>query len=119
MQDIVVIGCGGIGYYLVEPLVRFIEHSSSVPKVDVYLVDPDVIEEKNATRQFGPKTVGKNKAAALAGLVMDRVDPKRVTLHPVGSAFSPRTVAGFRKWFWKDGITVLVCVDNHTRKSVV
>lgn len=120
-QDIVVIGCGGIGYYLVEPLVRFLEHSGSDPDngVDVYLVDPDVIEEKNATRQFGPKTVGKNKAAALAGLVMDRVDPKRVTLHPVGSAFSPRTVAGFRKWFWKDGITVLVCVDNHPTRLLV
>lgn len=122
MQDVVVIGCGGIGYYLVEPLVRFIEHRHldyDTEGTDVYLVDPDIIETKNAERQFGPKTVGKNKSAALADLVAERVGPKYVALHPVGSAFSPRTVAGFRKWFWKEGITVLVCVDNHPTRLLV
>jgi len=123
VQDVIVIGCGGIGYYLAEPLVRFIEHLHTsfafAKDTDVYLVDPDIIETKNAARQFGPKTVGKNKAAALADLVAERVGPKHVALHPVGSAFSPRTVAGFRKWFWKEGITVLVCVDNHPTRLLV
>jgi len=56
-----IIGCGGVGSWLAEAIVRLGNPSS------VVLVDGDTLEEKNLDRQlFSEADIGKNKALALS-----------------------------------------------------
>jgi molybdopterin/thiamine biosynthesis adenylyltransferase len=114
MKNIVVLGCGGIGMHLAQPLVRFLEHSD-VPAT-VYFVDPDVIERENLARQYGPSTVGMGKATALVKLMTEQLQPKKVKLVAVPEAFSPKTIKTAKKWYWQDEIDVFVGVDNHATR---
>jgi tRNA A37 threonylcarbamoyladenosine dehydratase len=53
-----VIGCGGIGSWLVDPLCTLLAYSN-YPTVEVSLIDGDTYEERNRERQnfmeIGPK----------------------------------------------------------------
>src|SRR6185295_17220829 len=66
--QIVVAGCGGIGAYVVQhigQLMRVIYEN--VQGVNLTLVDPDVVEEKNLGRQlFCEAEIGLPKSVALA-----------------------------------------------------
>jgi len=61
----VIVGCGGIGGWLIPPLFKEIEQykQDCNPNVEVVLVDGDVIEDGNLPRQnFHADMVGMNKA---------------------------------------------------------
>lgn len=59
----IVIGCGGVGSWLVPKLIRL------EPPDSILLMDGDAFEEKNLDRQlFSREFVGTNKAAAMSGL---------------------------------------------------
>jgi hypothetical protein len=59
-----VIGCGGVGSWLVPKLTRLL---GSTRRSEVTLIDGDTLEERNLDRQlFGPDDIGRNKAEALA-----------------------------------------------------
>lgn len=65
VQNILVIGCGGTGSYVIPNLVRLLVNTK-VP-ICLTLADADVVEDKNLIRQnFIKSDVGKNKAEALA-----------------------------------------------------
>jgi PRTRC genetic system ThiF family protein len=65
IQKITIVGVGGTGGYLAQGLAKMI--AGYRLNVEVTLVDPDVIEEKNRFRQnFMPWEIGENKAEALA-----------------------------------------------------
>ena len=49
MRKIKVVGVGGIGGYLIEPLSRYLNHSQHEVELTVY--DGDTYEEKNKSRQ--------------------------------------------------------------------
>jgi molybdopterin/thiamine biosynthesis adenylyltransferase len=57
---IVGVGAGGIGYYLYEPLLKYLEYGGF--EGDLIILDPDKIESKNLARQFGPWALDWNKA---------------------------------------------------------
>jgi PRTRC genetic system ThiF family protein len=62
---IIIMGTGGTGSYLAQGLAKMI--AGYQLEIDVTLVDPDVIEEKNCSRQnFQPWEIGQPKAPALA-----------------------------------------------------
>lgn len=62
-KSIKVIGMGGIGSNLVNPLLRWVDSSIRVP---VMFIDGDKIELKNLPRQsFYVNNIGQNKATAL------------------------------------------------------
>lgn len=64
-KRIVLIGTGGTGSYLAQGLAKLI--SGYKLPLEVILVDPDVVEEKNCFRQnFQPWEIGQPKAEALA-----------------------------------------------------
>lgn len=69
-RDIIVIGCGGTGSWLLPKLVKIINDGCSKSMTsghNILLVDGDEVEEKNLIRQnFISQDVGKNKAQALA-----------------------------------------------------
>jgi molybdopterin/thiamine biosynthesis adenylyltransferase len=77
---IAVIGCGGLGGYVIEELARL-----GVGRI--VAIDPDVFEEHNLNRQLfaTPKTMGQPKAEA----ALDRVNEinPAVTVTPVKDAF--------------------------------
>ncbi|MDA8415207.1 MAG: HesA/MoeB/ThiF family protein [Desulfobacteraceae bacterium] len=80
-SSVAVIGCGGLGGYIVEELARL-----GVGRIVV--VDPDVFEEHNLNRQLfsSPANLGHAKVeAALKRVTM--VNPA-VTLVPIRTAFS-------------------------------
>ncbi|MDD2318505.1 MAG: HesA/MoeB/ThiF family protein [Geobacteraceae bacterium] len=78
---VAVIGCGGLGGYIVEELTRLgIGHITAV--------DPDVFEEHNLNRQLysSPEMLGKPKVEAAQKRVTE-INPA-VTLTPLKCAFS-------------------------------
>lgn len=72
--SIVVIGAGGTGSRLLPPLVQLVKTclrkhnpAAMLDKCDVYVIDGDIVEEKNLSRQnFISPDVGKNKALVVA-----------------------------------------------------
>ncbi|HXE98543.1 MAG TPA: HesA/MoeB/ThiF family protein [Dongiaceae bacterium] len=81
-SSVAVIGCGGLGGYIVEELARL-----GVGKIVV--IDPDVFEEHNLNRQLfsSPENLGTAKVAAAARRIGE-INPA-VNLVPIQAAFSP------------------------------
>lgn len=79
---VAVIGCGGLGGYVVEELARL-----GVGRIVV--IDPDIFEEHNLNRQLfsSPANLGSIKVEAAAARVRE-INPA-VTLVPVQCAFAP------------------------------
>ncbi len=78
---VAVIGCGGLGGYVIEELAR-------LGVGTIVAIDPDTFEEHNLNRQLlsSPWSLGEAKVAAAARRVGD-INPA-VRLVPVGKAFS-------------------------------
>jgi molybdopterin/thiamine biosynthesis adenylyltransferase len=82
-----VIGCGGLGGYIIEELARLgVGH--------ITVVDPDMFEEHNLNRQLFSKVdnLGQPKVAVAAGRIKE-VNPA-VTIVPVQDAFTGRNGRG-------------------------
>ncbi len=81
-SSVAVIGCGGLGGYVVEELARL-----GVGRIVV--IDPDVFEEHNLNRQLfsTPANLGYAKVEVAARRVRE-INPA-VTLVPIQEAFSP------------------------------
>jgi molybdopterin/thiamine biosynthesis adenylyltransferase len=67
---IIMVGCGGTGSELLPKILQYLvarEKTFKIPVVPILLIDGDLVEEKNVSRQrFTASDVGKNKAEALA-----------------------------------------------------
>jgi len=69
INEVVVIGCGGTGSYVIPGIARLLysmkQQNKKIPTLT--LIDADQVENKNLIRQnFSPGDVGRNKAEALA-----------------------------------------------------
>lgn len=85
-SQVAVVGCGGLGGYVIEELAR-------VGVGRVVAIDPDVFEEHNLNRQLlsTPASLGTAKVEAAARRVGE-INPA-VTLVPLRTAFSRETGA--------------------------
>jgi len=104
-----VIGLGGIGSYLVEPLARYLSFGQN--EVTMTLIDGDKYEEKNRNRQqFGKFD---NKAAVTA----DELTPKFPKIHfrSKKSYITDDNVIDLIR----EGDLVFLCVDNHATRKLV
>jgi molybdopterin/thiamine biosynthesis adenylyltransferase len=83
-STVAVVGCGGLGGYVIEELAR-------LGVGQLVAIDPDVFEEHNLNRQLlsSPAVLGLNKAQAARRRVAD-INPG-VVVRPVEVAFSPQT----------------------------
>jgi molybdopterin/thiamine biosynthesis adenylyltransferase len=79
---VTVIGCGGLGGYVLEELARLGVGS-------ITAIDPDVFEEHNLNRQLlsSPGTLGRAKVEAAAARVAE-INPA-VMLVPIRAAYAP------------------------------
>lgn len=70
VHTIMVVGLGGTGSHLWEPLVRYSTFEKEMGTTHFVIADGDIFEEGNATRQlFPPEFEGTNKATAMKAKV--------------------------------------------------
>jgi molybdopterin/thiamine biosynthesis adenylyltransferase len=109
-DKIVVVGCGGIGSWLIPPLVRFIwsEHWTG----QLFLCDGDHYTAKNAARQdFRADATGTNKAEAQCQMLRDQypsLDPRSLNYYVDDQNVDSIVV---------EGSIVFVGVDNHPARA--
>lgn len=108
-RQIIVVGCGGVGSYLIPALLRTVRnHASPTQSPDVILVDGDKLEERNMERQlFADTDIGKNKAVAIA----EANKGYYPCLGVIGGFFS-----GEEDWI-VTGALIFACVDNHPGRA--
>jgi molybdopterin/thiamine biosynthesis adenylyltransferase len=108
-KPIKVIGCGGIGTWLLDPLCMFLNFDS--PKTEITLIDGDVFEEKNRRRQKFSN--GGNKAQAKAAELLELYPDLYISAEP-DYITSNNVVRHLR-----NDDTVFLCVDNHATRKLV
>ena len=96
-------GTGGTGSWLVPLMVKFIRNMSlrfhsdeeeEQIKFDYFLIDDDIVEQRNILRQnFDEYDVGRKKVSAMAR----KYQPMCESLHPID--FRPDTPTKFKKLF--------------------
>jgi len=118
-EHVFLIGTGGIGSNLVEPLVRMLAYHDNGTK-NVTVVDGDEYEEKNQTRQlFDSRFVGANKAKATAERIGEALVPIQAHEEYLNK---DKTIDLLYKNLndSKRPFMVITAVDNHaTRKAVI
>ena len=112
MQGVLVVGCGGTGGYVAEGLCRLLSL-----RVNIVLMDMDVVETTNLLRQnFYPADLGKFKAQVLAERLSQQFN-RRVgySLHyaksEVGIYAHPDPLSRF--------YLTIGCVDNHLARQAI
>lgn len=104
-----IIGLGGIGSWLVEPLCRYLNHTDDV--IEVTLVDGDKYEDKNKNRQQFDRL--DNKAVVTAESI--RKQFPKMLVKAVGEYVTDDNVISLVR----EGDVVFLGVDNHaTRKTI-
>lgn len=100
----VIIGCGGVGSWLIAALAPFINDAK-----ELTIVDYDKVEAHNLERQtlFTKEDIGKSKVAALAEKYPVTPIDLQVTLDTVSEAFG------------NEGEVVMLGVDNHFARRCI
>ncbi len=117
-QDIVLIGCGGTGSRTVPLLVQLLKNAPRAISPALYLVDGDVVEEKNLERQnFIQPDITQNKAVVLANRYSQGLDfpilgiPEMVDIDMDGMINNAARAASFRALGGMRRLYIL-CVDS-------
>ncbi len=104
------IGAGGTGSIVAPHLLRHLRKTHDGKDFVLYIVDGDLISEKNVSRQdFNPNHVGKPKAAALAA----RLGGMQAKVIPINDYIDTELAA---EWF-REGDTILIAVDNYRARA--
>lgn len=84
IENIHIIGCGGTGSWLIDPLLKLItyhQHFSTPPIIHLY--DGDYYEESNSSRQlFPPSYIGRNKAVITKKRIADQYSHLKIIAYP-------------------------------------
>jgi molybdopterin/thiamine biosynthesis adenylyltransferase len=110
--NIVVIGCGGTGSWLIDPLIRFL-NSLDRYTGDVILCDGDTYSPSNESRQsFGTSGIGVNKAEYHANRLSEQF--QALSIGYVGEYLDAETVAEL-----PDHTIYINCADNAAARKIV
>jgi molybdopterin/thiamine biosynthesis adenylyltransferase len=113
-MNFVVVGAGGIGSSLAEPLARYLEYGVRGNHL-LILVDGDAVEDKNRERQnFSVDDIGANKAQVLAEELVSK-GFNEVEFAVVEEYVNKSNI----KDIIEDGAIVLSCVDNHNTRNLL
>lgn len=108
-RKIKVIGSGGIGGHLIEPLARFLSYTED--NCEVTVIDGDKFEERNKERQRF--TSCENKAEHTVAQLKEQF-PK-VHLRAKGEYVTEDNVITTVR----EGDVVFLCVDNHATRKLI
>jgi PRTRC genetic system ThiF family protein len=115
--NIVVIGAGGTGGYVIPAVARMLSEYKRLYKHEFSftIVDGDVVEEKNLVRQnFIPADIGYNKAQILA---MRYTNGFGIPIKAVMNYLGQNDLINH---FKTDAYNIVVaCVDNHTTRASI
>lgn len=117
-SHLIVVGLGGTGSIVAEPLVRLLAyHKDGTRKV--IFIDGDKFEEKNLERQLFPKAlVGSNKAKVAADRVSSICDVRAIPNFINRESFLAELMS--EEGLVKGCPLIILSVDNHaTRKAVI
>ncbi len=117
MSKFAIVGCGGIAWYLADPLVRHLSQDKGVQ--NLYLIDGDIIEDGNLTRQFFKSQVGMNKAEALADVLKTRFDSFDIDFISVPDFINGKTIRRHRRDWFEIGTTMFLCLDNDPSRCFI
>ena len=109
MYNLIVIGSGGTGSYFLKEFSRFYQGRKDIFS-DMVIIDGDIVEEKNLSRQaFLQEDIGFNKAAVMADVLNEAFDLKwRSFAKYITSKEDILSLCS------KDTVPVIIgCVDNH------
>lgn len=116
---ITIIGAGGTGYHLAEPLVRFVNYTTKLNAPDIFVIDGDRVEEKNYERQHGAGSSGQMKAEVMVAALSEKIN-YRGRLSAITSYVTPQTQnSNLIKQALGNNSTVFVCVDNNPSRVFV
>ncbi len=110
---VLVVGLGGTGSFLVEPLVRMLKYHERTKDAlpDIILADADDVEDSNLTRQLFPaEAVGCNKAEYHARRLSYLADIHTYTEEYVDKLQTKRLLLKYKQ------VLVISCVDNHASR---
>jgi molybdopterin/thiamine biosynthesis adenylyltransferase len=108
-RKIKVIGAGGIGGYLLEPLSRYLSHTED--NVEVTVFDGDKYEDRNRERQRF--SACENKAEhTVANL---KSEFPKIHFRAKGEYLTQENIISSIR----DGDVVFLCVDNHATRKLV
>lgn len=108
-NKIKVIGVGGIGGHLVEPLARYLSYKED--NCEITLIDGDKFEERNKERQRF--TECDNKAGHTARVLKEQFP--RIHFKAKEEYITEDNVITTIR----DGDTVFLCVDNHATRKLI
>lgn len=116
LYNIIVVGCGGIGGNYIKELGRYLYENEARERCNILLVDGDLVEESNISRQpFLPCDVGRKKAEVMAEIMGEAFD--------VSCKYFPEYLDNdyqLREFDKQNYQTILVgAVDNHACRRVM
>ncbi len=112
---IVIVGCGGIGSHLVNPLFMYLSYLDGGKgfQGEIVMVDGDRFEDRNSQRQlFGISAIGRNKAMALAHDYRTRYP---LSIQSIGEYVDADNAADIIT----ENTLVFSCVDNHKTRKIL
>lgn len=124
--NIIIVGAGGTGGYLIRDLSRYIfalKEKGSTKNFSMTIIDGDVVEEKNVLRQnFTKRDVGQNKAEVMAkrhamafGIQIDSIS-EMATTSILRSAF----IQSYDTARNRPNCNIVIgCVDNHAARREI
>jgi molybdopterin/thiamine biosynthesis adenylyltransferase len=115
--EAVVVGLGGIGGFLVDAICKFISYKimedENYPS-KIYLMDGDIYEEKNLSRQyFHPNLIGDFKANAKVTELQESYPNLELLPIPKWANIQTLRELGLEKPI------ILGCVDNHKTRNIL
>lgn len=115
--NVKVIGAGGIGSMLLQPLARVLNYGTHLYEfnnVKMSIIDGDQVEFKNFTRQnFNMEHLMANKADVTANTLANEFD--NIKIKGEGTYISNENIDELIT----DGDLVFLCVDNHSTRKLV
>ncbi len=111
MKKIKVVGAGGIGSWLLQPLALYLNYSGGDEDVVLTVIDGDRYEPRNRDRQLFDRIGNKAEVAA------ERLKKEfpEISIRAYGEFVAPDSI----EYLLEDGDTILLCVDNHKTRKLV
>lgn len=117
---VVVVGCGGIGYHLLDPLMRVLL-AYPTNHVHISFVDGKIITPRNVNRQHLSSFIGRNKAEALAMIaksLIPREYEEKIQISAIPEYVSPEYL-DCHPWLSEDEVHVFSGVDNNKTRMML
>lgn len=124
VYNVYVVGAGGTGSFLLKELARFQATfcANSEHKINVLIIDGDVVEQKNLERQcFFNDSVMDNKAEVMSENINDTFELEyRFYPHYITAVEQlEKVINETKKVYYRGNQDILIgCVDNHRCRQV-